>query len=199
MASPLIYYVRHGETDWNRVGRLQGQRDIPLNATGRRQSEKCGEILRDLLGRDGVAPADLDFVSSPLGRARETMALVRAALGCEAGDYRLDARLAELSFGTWEGLTFEEVRRAGGAALAARERDRWHFAPPGGESYAQLMARVGAWHGSLTRPAIVTAHGGTARALMAHRGILTIKDAPGSPIDQGVVYVLAGNRSTRYG
>ena len=81
-ASPLLYYIRHGETDWNRESRLQGQRDIPMNANGRAQARRCGEILRELLARE---PSDRapDFVSSPLGRARETMELARAALGLD--------------------------------------------------------------------------------------------------------------------
>jgi probable phosphoglycerate mutase len=70
---PLVYYIRHGETDWNAESRLQGQRDIPINARGREQARRCGEILRDLLTRDAIDPAQLDFVSSPLGRARETL------------------------------------------------------------------------------------------------------------------------------
>jgi broad specificity phosphatase PhoE len=81
---PAIYYIRHGETDWNVVSRLQGRRDIPLNARGREQGAHCGQILRDLFARDGRDPASLDYVSSPLGRAAETMALARAALGLAA-------------------------------------------------------------------------------------------------------------------
>jgi broad specificity phosphatase PhoE len=92
---PVIYYVRHGLTDWNVEQRLQGRRDVPLNRDGRAQALRCGEILRELLVRDGRAPEDLDYVSSPLIRARETMELMRAALGLEPGRYRVDARLAE--------------------------------------------------------------------------------------------------------
>src|SRR5258708_6813130 len=76
---PTIFYIRHGETDWNGAGRLQGRHDVPLNARGRAQAMHCGEILRDLLARDGHAA--VEFVASPLGRARETMELVRVALG----------------------------------------------------------------------------------------------------------------------
>ena len=72
---PTVYYVRHGETDWNVTGRLQGRHDVPLNARGRTQAMHCGEILRELFARDGRNVAELDFVSSPLGRARTTMEL----------------------------------------------------------------------------------------------------------------------------
>ena len=81
MPPPRLYYIRHGETDWNVEYRLQGGRDIPINANGRAQARRCGDIMRDLLARDHRAAADLDFVASPLGRARETMEIVRAGLG----------------------------------------------------------------------------------------------------------------------
>src|SRR5215467_16145263 len=57
MSQPLFYFMRHGETDWNVEGRLQGQHDIPLNTVGYGQASACGEILRDLLERDGRDPA----------------------------------------------------------------------------------------------------------------------------------------------
>ena len=53
MSRPTVYYIRHGETDWNVAGRLQGRRDVSLNARGRAQGIRCGEILRDLFARAG--------------------------------------------------------------------------------------------------------------------------------------------------
>ena len=79
--------------------RLQGRHDVPLNKEGRTQAVRCGDVLRDLLERDGLAPADLDYVSSPLVRARETMELMRATLGLAPAAYRTDDRLAEIAFG----------------------------------------------------------------------------------------------------
>jgi broad specificity phosphatase PhoE len=75
---PVIYYVRHGLTDWNVQHRLQGRHDVPLNREGRAQAVRCAEILCDLFARDGCAAQELAYVSSPLGRARETMELMRA-------------------------------------------------------------------------------------------------------------------------
>src|SRR5262245_48828367 len=119
---PLLYYIRHGETDWNAESRLQGQRDIPINANGRAQARQCGEILRDLIGRED---GRFDFVASPLGRARETMEIARATLQLDPRAYRIDERLKEISFGEWEGFTLDEVRRTSPEAIAARERDKW--------------------------------------------------------------------------
>src|SRR5262245_9476228 len=110
MPSPILYYIRHGETDWNRELRLQGRRDIPINATGRRQARHCGSVLRELIERDTIDPAELDFVASPLGRTRETMELVRAELAVDPAGYRVDAQLIEISFGEWEGFTMAELR-----------------------------------------------------------------------------------------
>lgn len=145
MPRPVLYYIRHGQTDWNVESRLQGQHDIPLNATGRSQALRCGDILRDLFARDGRDPSDLDYVASPLGRARVTMELMRGQLGLDPKSYRTDARLMEMSFGRWEGYTYAELRNHEAAALAAREQDKWNFALPGGESYGELKLRVGAW------------------------------------------------------
>jgi probable phosphoglycerate mutase len=200
MSQPILYFIRHGETDWNAERRLQGQRDIPLNVLGRKQAVCCGEIMRALLERDGRAATDFDFVSSPLGRARETMELVRAGLGVDQTSYRIDARLAELSFGRWEGFTFAELRarEPDTLALVTREHDKWGFVPPGGESYADLLVRVRAWHATVTRDTIAVAHGGVARTLIVDFGIEPPAAAPVHDIEQGVVYQFTPGRLMRY-
>ena len=186
--SPLFYFVRHGETDWNAERRLQGQLDIALNDIGRRQSAQCGSTLRGLIAARRKAPADFAFISSPLSRARETMEILRGGLDLPRDGYAIEPRLAELSFGRWEGLTYAEVRALDSAALAVRERDKWNFTTPDGESYAGLLARVRAWHTGVTGDIIVAAHGGVARALMVLFGVRTPQDAPHGDVEQGVVY-----------
>ncbi|MGA7971792.1 MAG: histidine phosphatase family protein [Pseudolabrys sp.] len=198
MPASVLYYLRHGETDWNVEARLQGRRDIPLNARGREQASHCGEVLRDLFARDGIDPTALDYVSSPLGRARETMELARGVLGLGPDGYRLLDELTEISFGTWEGSTIAEMRARDANGVAAREHDKWHFLPPGGESYEAVSARMSAWYTSLTRDTVATAHGGTARGLMAALGIAKPAAAPMIDIEQGVIYVFKGETLTRY-
>jgi broad specificity phosphatase PhoE len=198
MPRPILYFARHGETDWNLERRLQGQHDIPLNALGRVQASRCGVILLDLLARSGRPAAEFDYLSSPLGRARETMELMRAALRLDPGRYRTDARLMEMSFGRWEGFTFAELQAREVEALAARERDKWGFVLPGGESYAQLVVRVRAWYESIERDTVVSAHGGVCRALMAHLGIARPEAASMGDIGQGVVYVFEDDAMTRH-
>ncbi len=161
VATPTLVFVRHGETDWNVAGRLQGQRDIPINTHGRAQARRNGEVI----ARSFADVAAFDFVASPLSRARETMEIVRATIGLDRGDYRTDDRLREITFGAWESYTIDEIRRRSPGAVAAREKDKWGFQPPGGESYARLAARVKAWLAELARPTLVVAHGGVGRVL----------------------------------
>jgi len=198
MPQPILYFVRHGETDWNRERRLQGQHDIPLNPLGRSQAQRCGVLLRDLLAQGGRSIADYDYVSSPLGRARETMELMREAMGLEPGLYRTDARLMEMSFGRWEGFTYAELQTREAAALVERDLDKWGFVLPGGESYAQLEARVQVWYEGIERETVATAHGGVCRVLMAHLGLAQHSEASMGDIGQGVVYVFDGNSMTRH-
>src|SRR5271163_3418622 len=194
-----LYFVRHGETDWNAERRLQGRRDIPLNALGRKQAARCGELLRNLLAVGGATPQQFAFTASPLSRARETMEILRAELGVPPQDYTTDARLAELSFGTWEGLTYKEVGALDRSVLAIRERDKWNFQPPGGESYAQLLVRVRAWHDTVSGDAVVVAHGGVARAFLVLYAVRPPAEAPLGDIAQGVVYEFAPGSMNRYG
>lgn len=198
MAHPVVYYVRHGETDWNVERRLQGRQDIPLNANGCAQAARCGDILRDLFVRDDKTPADLDFVASPLGRARITMELMRGTLGLDPHAYAIDERLIEISFGTWEGKTLAEMAVLDSGLVAARAQDKWAFLPPGGESYATLADRMGEWYATLARDTVVVAHGGTARGLIAHLRIIQPRAAPVYDIGQGVVYVIEPGSITQY-
>jgi broad specificity phosphatase PhoE len=188
---PLLYYVRHGETDWNRAGRLQGRRDTSLNARGSEQAIACGEILRALFARRSLHPSALAYVASPLTRARQTMELMRRSLRLAPLGYRVDDSLAEMAFGDWEGLTLAEVGLCDPEGLAARERNKWAFVPPNGESYRQVTVRMARWYESLRRDSVVAAHGGTMRALLVHLGIDRPETAPRLSIEQGVVYLLS--------
>src|SRR4249919_323728 len=198
MAPPIVYYVRHGETDWNVAGRLQGRRNIPLNARGRAQAARCGDILRELFASSGRSLGDLDYVSSPLERACETMELMRSTLGLSSDGFRLEPRLAEIAFGDWEGFTIAQLHIRDPQRIATREHDKWHFVPPGGESYAAVSVRMREWHQNLVRDTVAVAHGGTARGLMAYLGIAKPAAAPLIDIAQGFVYVFEGERLTRY-
>jgi probable phosphoglycerate mutase len=190
VAQPTIYFVRHGETDWNAEARLQGQRDVPLNDFGRVQAEEAGARLRGLVARY----EDLAFVASPLSRTRETMERLRDSIGLAPTAYRTDERLRELSFGRWEGLTWKEVRRADPQGAAARQRDKWSYVPPGGESYAMLADRVAPALAELSRDTVVVSHGGVARATLALRCGIAHTEAPVIDIWQGRILIIEGSR-----
>lgn len=178
----LIYVIRHGQTDWNAEGRLQGQKDIPINAIGREQATRNGETLRDLVG-----PADgFDFVASPLGRTRETMERLRTAMGLDPMGYRTDERLRELSFGDWEGFTTAEIKKTTPERLRERSKNKWSFIPPGedAESYEILSWRIGAWLASLNGPTISVSHGGVLRSLFRIIGNVDENEAANMPIHQ---------------
>ena len=198
MFMPTIYYIRHGETEWNAEGRLQGAQDIPLNDLGRQQAAFAGGILADLFARDGRSEQSLAFVASPLGRARLTMELVRDTLRLPPGDYAVDDRLREIGYGDWEGSTLSEMRQADPVVFAARESDKWTVPPPGGESYASVQMRMSDWYDQLTADTVAVAHGGTARALMVALGIETSASAANLTIEQGAVYVFGDGGLTKY-
>ena len=130
---PRIIFLRHGETDWNAEARLQGQQDTPLNARGRDQARSVGRALRDWFRAGGPDIGALDFIASPLSRTRETMELARESMGLPPGEYSTDPRLIELSFGRWEGLTWNELKAIDPWAATARE---------GVKLYAELQLKA---------------------------------------------------------
>jgi broad specificity phosphatase PhoE len=190
-AAPLpLYFIRHGETDWNAEGRLQGQHDIPLNDLGRVQADEAGVILRHLCPRAD----DLDWWVSPLARTRETAERARAAIDLHPTYYKTDDRLKELTFGRWEGMTWKDVRRSDPKGALERERDKWRAVPPGGESYEMLTARVAGFMETLRRETVLVSHGGVARVLMSMIGGIAPEKASGADIWQGKVLVFDGGQ-----
>jgi broad specificity phosphatase PhoE len=186
-AGLTVYIVRHGETDWNAERRYQGQRDIPLNSKGRSQARRNGEALRALLpGIAGIA-----YVASPLGRARETMQIIRGALGLPAAGYAIDERLKELSYGDWEGQLQADLPATDPAGWAARAPDPYRWRPTGGESYADLTVRAVDWLSGVERDTLVAAHGGVMRTLQAHVCGLDAERVPVLDAPQDRVLVLA--------
>jgi broad specificity phosphatase PhoE len=195
---PVLYLVRHGETDFNVAQRLQGRYETNLNANGRRQARESAAVLRDLIEREQHQPADYPYVCSPLQRARETMEILRAELGLDPKAYEVDARLAEIAYGAWEGFTLPEIQARDPDVLQQRERDKWDFTPPGGESYRDVARRVAEWYAAVTRDTVVVAHGGVARVLMANFHILPEDAAAHADILHAGVYVFSGGAVTRY-
>jgi probable phosphoglycerate mutase len=185
------YFIRHGETEWNRENRFQGQKDIPLNATGRAQAAENGAVLRHLISD----PASYRFISSPLTRTRQTMELLRHAMGLTPHAYETDDRLLEVSFGVWEGKTYPELDRDRPGETALREADKWRFVPENGESYAQLALRFRPFLMELSEPAIIVTHGGVLRAIQHFLENVSGDTAANLPVPQDKIYAVTGGRA----
>jgi broad specificity phosphatase PhoE len=160
--SEAIWLARHGETDANAEGRVQGSIDPPLNDRGREQARA--------LARE-VAALDLNALyTSQLRRARETAVEIAAATGLEP---RIDARLAESHRGEWEGRLHSEIKEEDPDGWLASFDGGSGFRFPGGESLTEHGERVRAALAEIARgplPALVVCHGGSIRrALEAYR------------------------------
>lgn len=160
-----IYHIRHGLTDWNVAGRLQGAQDIPLNAVGRSQADANGVALAAHFAEIGRDPSSLRWVASPLVRARETMERVRRAFGLDPTAHDLDPDLREVGYGRFEGMTHAEIEAVDPAAMAAMRAEKWTYRPPEGESYRMLADRVERWWKTTVGDLVIVSHGGTFRAL----------------------------------
>ena len=158
----MFYFLRHGETDWNAVGRFCGRTGVPLSDAGRRQAQLLARRLQ-------LMPVEALY-SSPLVRALETARLVGQATGREPVP---DSRLVELSYGAWEGRTREECRSDFPAIYRAWEADPASVAPPEGESGEQVIKRVIPFLVEMTRKhaqgnVVVVCHRTVCRLLACH-------------------------------
>jgi probable phosphoglycerate mutase len=178
-----LWFIRHGETDWNREGRLQGQRDIPLNDLGRAQAAEAGRRLMAARPDSGRLPWHV----SPLGRTMETAILARTAIGLEPLGFLTDERLKELTFGRWEGNTWHDLKKRERDLARARKADKWNFVPPGGESYALLARRIEPGLAEMPDEAVIVSHGGVARVLLTMMGGVPKAEAPFQDIRQGEI------------
>ncbi len=167
--STTLLFIRHGETDWNRQQRFQGQIDVPLNGTGRAQAQRLGERL-------AAQPFDL-LISSDLQRAQETAAPLARAWGQHL---QLVPGLREQGFGEWEGLDVPTIKARHGALWPQWLQHDGDFAlPGGGESLREFHARV-----LVAVQQLVAQHTGRRLALVTHGGVLDMlwRSAQGLPI-----------------
>ncbi|MFV0361123.1 histidine phosphatase family protein [Tropicimonas sp.] len=173
----MLLILRHGETEWNRQGRMQGHLDSPLTRRGAAQARAQGAVLRR------VGAAGLPLFCSPLGRAKAT-----AELALPGRSPIRDARLNEVGMGAWQGLTMAEIRARHPQAFHGTDAVTWKFSAPGGETLDDIWRRVSAFLSDLSGPAVVVTHGVTSQVLraqltgLAPASIGTIEDR------QGVVY-----------
>jgi len=179
MGSCLLL-ARHGETEWNREGRMQGRENSPLTERGHTHAHDLAALAR-MLGVRRV-------LASPLERARVTAEIVADSTGC---DVELRGELQEVDFGLCAGLTLAGSYRIFPGLEQARQRNRWGCPWPGGESYADVCSRLGPLLSGLDPcargegPTLIVAHQSVNRVLLH---CLT-----GLPTDR----VLAGEQPSR--
>lgn len=181
MALSSLYLIRHGHTVWHDTGGVAGSSDIALSERGREAVTQLAATLAQL------ATAPQAWYCSPMLRTRQSSALLRqhwmpASSGDDA-NHRLatslpeespDARLVELDFGDWEGMTWAEVHSRHGDLMRAWAEDWVNRAPPGGERFSDQAQRCRAWLAEASEQlaeveeasAVVVTHGGSIRALL---------------------------------
>lgn len=179
--TPTLYLLRHGQTEWNAQGRLQGRLDSPLTDLGRLQARRQARLVARL-------DPDLPCWCSTAGRAVET---ARIALG--ARPFRQDARLTEIDIGNYTGMTMAELRVADPDAFAGGELD-WYDRTPGGEDFVALRARVAAFLAELEQPAILVTHGITLRMIRAVAMDLPSTRLQEMPVFQGALHRVSAGR-----
>ena len=193
-----IYFIRHGETDWNQAGRFQGRTDVPLNARGRAQAARSALCIRAYFRIAGLPLRFAGLVASPLSRAVETGAIAASALGgsaCGLPDapegIALDERLQEQDYGLWEGLSRAQIEARFPGEWERRFADVRRFQASGGESMDELRARVAACVAELGDGVLVAGHFGSAYALLLGYAELS-QDIP--RISQEALYIFEDHR-----
>ena len=157
-----LIVVRHGETFYNAQSRLTGQSDVPLNSLGERQAVALGDCL---------AMEHLDaIVTSDLERTRVTASTIASSHGLLVQE---DSDLRELAFGEWEGFTFDEVLAKDANQVSLWREDSTIYAPPGGETVAQLRDRCARalkrWQTEYPDASVLwVTHGGLIGVLLCH-------------------------------
>lgn len=186
-----LFILRHGETEWNAAGRMQGgECDSPLTARGTAQAEAMAEALV----RAGANRPETALWSSPQGRARATAAPIGRRFG---RPFRTDTRLAEIGMGPFAGLTRAEIAARWPGVLAEEHPILWYDSVPGGEGLAALHARAAAFLSGLAGPAILVTHGLTSRMLRAAATGLGPAEAAELSGGQGIIYRVAAGRIER--
>lgn len=180
---PDIWFLRHGQTEWNLAGRIQGRLDSDLTALGRAQAQQQAGLMSDIAQR--VTSCGGCIHVSPLGRARQT-----AALALPGRALTIDARLAEVATGLWEGLLKADLPQG------ETDLDTYTSAP-GGEDLETLIARVRSFADDLVTPSIVVAHGMLGQVLRGLAQGINPDKMGAQDNGQGCVYYLSSGHETR--
>ncbi len=158
-----IYFVRHGETEWNKIGKYQGFSDIPLSDLGIRQAEACAKAMEDI---------SIDYIiTSDLCRAQTTAEAINKKQANPV-TIKIDSRLREINFGCWETLTYDEIETKWPGAIREMYLKPADIRIEGGESFRDVQER--SWEALKDcleqveegATILVVCHGGTIRTLL---------------------------------
>ncbi len=168
-----LFIARHGETVFNKVGRMQGMTaHTPLTWDGCVQATTMGRALASYISNNGQISEDsaLSLVASPSGRTLQTLALITEQTGHDWHSHTVDNRLREIDIGDWEGRFYTDVVEEFGD-FVDRENHLFNRVAPGGENYAQIATRMRAWIDDqlFENDMLIITHGMSARVL---RGVL---------------------------
>ncbi|MEM6462893.1 MAG: histidine phosphatase family protein [Pseudomonadota bacterium] len=191
MAGSRLFFVRHGQTDWNVSDRFQGASDIPLNAEGRLQCVRLGQRLAAYFEGCQAGQASLSILTSPLQRALESARIISRELELNSDRLLSNLALRELSFGAWEGMTTHEVKAADPNARKARKSDRWSFAPPDGEAPVSRILELRAFLDAIRPPAVIVTHTVVIRICFYILGFWGEGEALTEPISQDKIYIVS--------
>jgi probable phosphoglycerate mutase len=187
----MIYLLRHGQTDYNRDGRLQGQTDSQLTSLGMAQVQAMANVLAEQIG-------DVEgwrILASPLRRTRQSAAIVARTLRLPV---EIDPALIEVGCGSWENRMYADLRVEQPQAFAGRD---WVFNSPDGERFEDVDGRVRPWLQTLPpegeRKVIAVSHG-IAGSLMrgAYLG-LSQEETLEQDTPQDAIFRLAGGAVDR--
>lgn len=137
----MIYLLRHGETEFNKLGKYQGILDSPLTPLGRAQVSQNSVLLKHQL----TDTQTIRIYASPLGRAMDSAKIICQYLDYPFDDVIIDERLQEVDLGEWSGHSFSELKQDYPEALATANHYHWYFQSPTGESYDHVMTRCHNW------------------------------------------------------
>jgi probable phosphoglycerate mutase len=180
----MIYLLRHGETVWNTLGRFQGQKDSPLTMQGIEQADFVAKVLHRELAEDLHS---FEMQVSPLGRARETANRIQHLLPIVAVE---DARLAEVTVGSWDGMTKFEIDAEYPGALDGSDIFDWYFRSPDGESFDEACERAKAWINNVQCPTVAISHGLFGRLVRGVYAGLSKREMLQLPVPQDGFYRL---------
>jgi len=183
---PKIWFLRHGQTEWNKDYRLQGQLDSPLTDQGIADAQRQAGLMAPILEEKPAV-----FVS-PLGRARATAEIALGGM-----PFLTDNRLMEIHAGRWQGRLREDIladhpewAEKRPSALEVYE------AAPEGEGLQAFHTRITAFLEELTMPTVIVAHGLLGQVLRAQVRGLNLSDAGHLSNRQGCIYVLQDGTET---